>query len=467
MPRRARWPPCRRHRACGSRGRRGEATGAPRRRGGSPAPAAGDRGRRSAPGCRPPTRWRTSGTRRRRSSSSCSSSTPSTSLASRSSQVRPQITLITFQPAPRKRASNSWMTLPLPRTGPSSRWRLQFTTNTRLSRCSRPAMPRAPMVSGSSNSPSPTKHHTRLSAVSAMPAGVEVAADMGLGDGVERSEAHRDRRVLPELGHQARMRVGGEPVGAHLEAEVVQLLLGEPALDEGPGVDAGGGMALEVDLVAGPAAVLPPEEVVEPHLVEGGRAGVGGQVAADGLRADVGPDHHHRGVPADEGPDPPLEVLVTGEVRLLVGGDGVDVGGRDGGREVHLLLPGPLEDPHQQIARPGPTVDVDDVVERVEPLGRLDRIGVGKLMAHSVEQHLPMLAPHGLCGKRHAVHPSAATGMLSPMSSASPTRRSGDRRVHRRLVPREPGSRGLGVGGGRRPVGQRGGAAAPPTSGWR
>ncbi len=52
--------------------------------------------------------------------------------------------------------------LAVPRTGPSSRWRLQLTTKVRLSRCSRPAMPRLPIVSGSSNSPSPTKHQTRL-----------------------------------------------------------------------------------------------------------------------------------------------------------------------------------------------------------------------------------------------------------------------------------------------------------------
>ena len=64
-------------------------------------------------------------------------------------------------------------------------------------------------------------------------------------------------------------------------------------------------------------------------------------MAADGLGADVGPHHHDRGVPADEGPDPALEVLVAGELRLLVGGDGVDVGGRDGGREVRPASGGP------------------------------------------------------------------------------------------------------------------------------
>ncbi len=87
-------------------------------------------------------------------------STPSTSRASRSSQPRPQITLMTFHPAPRNVASSSWMIFPLPRTGPSRRCRLQFTTKIRLSSCSRAAIESPAVASGSSISPSPTKHQT-------------------------------------------------------------------------------------------------------------------------------------------------------------------------------------------------------------------------------------------------------------------------------------------------------------------
>ena len=67
---------------------------------------------------------------------------------------------MTFQPAPWKAASSSWMILPLPRTGPSSRCRLQFTTQIRLSRFSREASVSDPSVSGSSDSPSPMNAHT-------------------------------------------------------------------------------------------------------------------------------------------------------------------------------------------------------------------------------------------------------------------------------------------------------------------
>ena len=94
---------------------------------------------------------------------------PFLSRANSGSQCRPQITLITFQPEPRKSLSSSWMILPLPRTGPSSRCRLQLTTKIRLSRLSRPAMPIAPIDSGSSISPSPQKHHTLRPSVLAWP----------------------------------------------------------------------------------------------------------------------------------------------------------------------------------------------------------------------------------------------------------------------------------------------------------
>ncbi len=39
---------------------------------------------------------------------------------------------------------------------------------------------------------------------------VEVAVEARLVDRADRPEAHRDRRELPEVGHQARVRVGGQ-----------------------------------------------------------------------------------------------------------------------------------------------------------------------------------------------------------------------------------------------------------------
>ncbi len=65
-----------------------------------------------------------------------------------------------------------------------------------------------------------------------------------------------------------------------LLAEPVELLLGQPALEERAGVDARRRVALEEHLVAGLAVVLAAEEVVEAHLVQAGGRGVGGDVAA-------------------------------------------------------------------------------------------------------------------------------------------------------------------------------------------
>ena len=168
------------------------------------------------------------------------SSSPVLSAASSGSQPEPQTTLMTFHPAPRKTPSSSWMIFPLPRTGPSSRCRLQFTTKIRLSSFSRPASEIAPSDSGSSISPSPRNAHTCRFAVSASPRALQVLEEPGLVDRHQRAETHRHRGELPEVGHQPRVRVGRQPAARHLLAEAEQLLLGEPALQERPGVDARG-----------------------------------------------------------------------------------------------------------------------------------------------------------------------------------------------------------------------------------
>ncbi len=197
---------------------------------------------------------------------------------------------------------------------------------------------------------------------------LEVAVDVGLVDGGDRAQPHRDGGELPEVGQRAGVGIAGQPVAAHLVAEVVELLLGQPALDEGAGVDAGRRVPLEEDLVPEAAVGLAAEEVVEADLVERGRAGIGGQVPADALGARVGPGDHGGGVPADVGADPALLVLVAGEPGLVVGRDGVHVGGRDRGGEVDLLGARPLQELHEQVARPGAAPGVDDGVERIEPL---------------------------------------------------------------------------------------------------
>src|SRR6187431_2200411 len=146
---------------------------------------------------------------------------------------------MTFQPAPRKFASSSWTMRPLPRTGPSRRCRLQLMTKIRLSSFSREASEMAPSASGSSVSPSPRNAHLLIGA-RLEPAILQVAREARLVDRHDRAEAHRHRRRFPELGHQPRMRVRRQAAARlQLAAEVFELLLREPAFEEGARVHAG------------------------------------------------------------------------------------------------------------------------------------------------------------------------------------------------------------------------------------
>jgi FMN-dependent dehydrogenase len=72
-------------------------------------------------------------------------------------------------PRPRNSLSSSWMICPLPRTGPSSRCKLQLMIKVRLSSFSRAASDRPAIDSGSSISPSPNTPHTRRPSVLARP----------------------------------------------------------------------------------------------------------------------------------------------------------------------------------------------------------------------------------------------------------------------------------------------------------
>ena len=142
---------------------------------------------------------------------------------------------------------------------------------------------------------------------------VQVPVGLGLVDRVHRPDAHRDRGEFPEPGHQPRVRIGGERVALPglLLPEPVQVLLGQPALHEGAGVHAGGGVALEEDLVPAAGVVLAAEEVVEADLVQGRGAGIGRDVPADPDVRPLRPVHHDRGVPAQPRPVLPLDLLVA------------------------------------------------------------------------------------------------------------------------------------------------------------
>ena len=155
----------------------------------------------------------------------------------------------------------------------------------------------------------------------------EVAIEARLVDRHDRAEAHRDGRELPEVRHQPRMRIRRQAAARlQLAAEVLELLLVEAAFEERARVDAGRGVALEIDDVAFVAVVAAAEEVVEADFVQRRGRGERRDVAADAVFDAVGAhDHRHR-VPAHEALDAALDLAAAGIRHLLVGVDGVDVG---------------------------------------------------------------------------------------------------------------------------------------------
>ena len=215
----------------------------------------------------------------------------------------------------------------------------------------------------------------------------QVPVEARLGDGVQRAEPHRDGRELPELGHAPRVRIARQPAAVDLAAEPVELLLGEPPLEERARVDARRRVALVEDLVAEAAVALAPEEVVEADVVEAGGRRERREVPAEGVEPVVRPvDHRHR-VPADVGADPPLEELVAREPGLLLAGDGVDVVGADHRRHADALLPCALHEAGEEVAGTGTAADVDDGVEGIEPLLGLPRVDVGELVHEAIDEH--------------------------------------------------------------------------------
>ena len=218
---------------------------------------------------------------------------------------------------------------------------------------------------------------------------VQVVVEPRLIDRVHRAQAHRHRRELPEVRHQPRVRIGRQPAAgvAVLLAEAVELVGGEPALEERAGVDARGGVALDEDLVAAAGVGLAAEEVVEADLVERRRRRVGRNVAAHTDSRALRPVHHDGGVPPDPRPVAPLDILVAGKPRLQLGRDGVHVvgGGQRGNGDP--LFAGAFQQPQHQVTRPRRPRPFQQCVERFQPLGGLFGVDIGQIRRDAFADH--------------------------------------------------------------------------------
>ena len=165
------------------------------------------------------------------------------------------------------------------------------------------------------------------------------------------------------------MRIGREPaLRFQLTPEVLEVLVSQPALDIGPGVDAGSGVPLEVNQITGVFVATAAKEVVEADLIERGAGGIGGDVSTNTALLAVGPHDHGHGVPADDALDSPFNLPAAGEYCLAIDGDGIDVGriGREWDAHAMLLSPH-LEPPEQLLHAFRPLVSIH-VVKRFQPL---------------------------------------------------------------------------------------------------
>ena len=79
---------------------------------------------------------------------------------------------------------------------------------------------------------------------------IEVFEKPRLVDRHQRAKPHRHGGELPEIRQQPRVRIGRQTLAVDFLTEIEKLLLAEPALEKGAGIDAGRAMALVINQVA-------------------------------------------------------------------------------------------------------------------------------------------------------------------------------------------------------------------------
>ena len=118
-------------------------------------------------------------------------------------------------------------------------------------------------------------------------------------------------------------------------AEILQLFGRKAPFQESARVNAGCGVALEVNRIAFKLVVARTEEMIESHFKQRRHRAVGRDMPADAVLFAVGAHHHGQRVPADQAFDPPLDLLVARQRHLLAHVNGVHVRRIRGERDLH------------------------------------------------------------------------------------------------------------------------------------
>jgi hypothetical protein len=153
-------------------------------------------------------------------------------------------------------------------------------------------------------------------------------------------------------------------------------------------IDAGCGMALKEDAIAGLISVARVQEVIERNFKQCREGSVGCNVSADAMiKLVLAMNHDHR-IPPSQALDVPLHRPVA-RIRLVFGTrNRVDVrrivthGQHNAGQS------GSLCQPREQVRRSSPTLISHYLFQCFQPLGRLLRIQVRTLVQSLLHEHL-------------------------------------------------------------------------------
>ncbi len=217
----------------------------------------------------------------------------------------------------------------------------------------------------------------------------QVAHETRLVDGIDGAQAHGHCGETPEMRHQPGMWIRRQArLFTKFVAEIFQVLFRKPAQQKGSGVNAGRGVALEVDEVAGLVAVVGAEKMIKADFQQAGDGGVGGNMAANtGILLVLTVDHGER-VPANQALDAALESAIARVRLFFIDANGVDVRRIELDRNFHPGQAGAGMKRFQDLAGAGGAFFVHHLVEGFQPFGGFVDIGLRRKCGFGIHRLL-------------------------------------------------------------------------------